>query len=271
MSNPDPAATRAPTTVRSPHDAEIALRAAHAQVDFDADGTDSGGWAMAPDALGFVRALIAETKATHIIEFGAGTSTVEAARALAELGTHGTVTTLENDPDAAVTTRAALDAAGVAAHADIVFAPLVARRVDGRHLGIYHADPGTFTQTAPPDVIVVDGPPSKLGGREGSLRQALSFAAVGTIVLLDDADRDEETAVLDAVERTHAHCVTRVALDGFARGLGALIVTGVCGVRFGEEHNDTPKLATTDAETDGTDPGENDPDDTDVTDDGTVR
>lgn len=71
-----------------------------------------------------------------------------------------------------------------------------------------------------------------LGGREGSLRQALGLAAVGTLVLLDDADRAAETATLAAVEHAYGTALQRIPTPGFARGLAAFVVTGPVTVRI---------------------------------------
>jgi hypothetical protein len=80
-----------------------------------------------------------------------------------------------------------------------------------------------------------------LGGREGSLRQALSLAAVGSVVLLDDADRRAEAEVLAAVRHSHEGCLEAVPCPGFARGLGALVVTAPARVRF--DADDGPGIA----------------------------
>jgi hypothetical protein len=210
--------------------AAVAAALAHDRPETTGDG---GGWPMSGDALALLTALVAELECAHVLEFGSGTSTVALARAVGELAEPGAVTAVENDPAARASTRAALRAAGAAERAVVQLAPLVARRVDGRHLPVYRLDAARFAHTAAPGLIVIDGPPSMLGGREGSIRQALGLADVGTLVLLDDADRPGEIATLAAVERAYGSALQRIPTPGFARGLAALVVTAAIPVRIG--------------------------------------
>jgi hypothetical protein len=60
-------------------------------------------------------------------------------------------------------------------------------------------------------------------------------------VLLDDADRPAETEVLAAVRHSHDGCLEAVPCPGFARGLGALVVTAPAAVRF--DTDDGPAIA----------------------------
>lgn len=208
---------------------------------------DGGGWPMAADALAFLQALVEELSPRHIVEFGSGMSTVALARAAAGLDEPGAVTTIENDPAACRTVKAALAYAGVPA--TVQFAPLVVRRVDGRHLPVYDLRRHRFASNGVADVIVVDGPPSKLGGREGSLRQALSLAAVGTIVILDDADRTVDAEVFSSVVKSHQDQLQRVDCDGFDRGLGMFVVTSPVDVRFDDDMPSCDDIAATRAAT----------------------
>ncbi len=211
-----------------------AITSALAQVaEADHQHLDGGGWPMAADALTFLREIVTALEPSHIVEFGSGVSTVELARAADRLGGPCAVTTIENDPAACRAVRAELEHAGVSA--TVQFAPLVVRRVDGRHLPVYDLRRPRFGSHAAPGLIVVDGPPSMLGGREGSLRQALSLAMVGTILLLDDARREADAEVFAAVARTYHECLETVECDGFDRGMGAFVVTAPVRVGFGDD------------------------------------
>lgn len=213
------------TVVRLPGATAVALLAATAAADHGC-GDDRGGWPMAGDAVGLLTALVAELRAAHVVEFGSGRSTVALAQAAARLPVPGAVTVIENDPEVYGATRAALAAAGVASdRVAVQAAPLVVRRIAGRHLPVYHLRRGDFASAAVPDLVVVDGPPSMLGGRQGALLQALGLAGVGTLVLLDDADRPQEAAVLDSAVRTYRGRLEQLPAPGFSRGLGALVVT----------------------------------------------
>jgi hypothetical protein len=85
---------------------------------------------------------------------------------------------------------------------------------------MYYLRRTRFASPLPLDLVLIDGPPAVLGGREGTLYQALEFARPGTIVLLDDANRSEEQAALSGW-RT----VLEVSLlPGFRKGMAAIVV-----------------------------------------------
>lgn len=193
---------------------------------------DAGGWPMADDALALLTALVTELAPAHVVEFGSGQSTVALAASTGRLEVPGALTALENDPVLRRRTRAALDEAGLlSARVVVQSAPLVVRRVAGRHLPVYHLRRRGFASPVTPDLIVVDGPPSMLGGREGALLQALSLAGQGTLVLLDDADRPHETEALAAVTRRYGAALQGLSSPGFARGIAAFVVTAPIHVR----------------------------------------
>jgi hypothetical protein len=72
--------------------------------------------------------------------------------------------------------------------------------------------------------VVIDGPPVVLGGREGTLYQAMDFARRGTVVLLDDADRTEERATLAHWQQSLGDAIEVRRLPGFAKGMVAILV-----------------------------------------------
>lgn len=193
-------------------------------------GSDAGGWAMAADALAFLGHLVTGSDISQIVEFGSGESTSTLAAAV---GPSGHVTSIDNDPDAVAATRSALSRSGLDARVRVVFAPLAVRRVDGRHLPVYLFDRAELP--APAGLVVVDGPPSKLGGREGALRQGLALAGPGTIVVVDDADRAEESEVFAAVAGRHGDGLVVVDVPGFVRGLAVAVVTAPIEVIFGPD------------------------------------
>ena len=93
---------------------------------------------------------------------------------------------------------------------------------------MYHLTRTSFASDAIPDIVFVDGPPSMLGGREGALLQALSLAGPGSLILLDDASRPEEAALLEGVERRCGDAVAVRLLPDFPRGMAAVtVISGV--------------------------------------------
>jgi hypothetical protein len=75
------------------------------------------------------------------------------------------------------------------------------------------------------DLVLVDGPPLPLGGREGALYQALHAAHRGTVVVLDDSRRESERdALLRVLDRFDGH-LEAMDLLGFRKGLAIIVVT----------------------------------------------
>ena len=75
-----------------------------------------------------------------------------------------------------------------------------------------------------PDLMIIDGPPNCLGGREGVLYQAMQWARAGTLVLLDDANRREEQSAISCWKDTLGEAITVEYLSGFAKGLSAIVI-----------------------------------------------
>lgn len=147
-----------------------------------------GGWRA--DA-GFLRAL-AERILTHrpaeVVELGGGASTIVAARALALAG-GGQLTSLDHDGAFAATTRAALDAMGLAA--DVRAAPLAAP--PGEWPGQWY-EHGVLPARI--DLLVIDGPPWSIHPYvRGAAESLFDRIPVGGAVLLDDAARPGERVV----------------------------------------------------------------------------
>jgi predicted O-methyltransferase YrrM len=186
-------------------------------------------WSLADDALRFLARLVATAGATRVLELGSGVSTRVLARACAGRGAGARVLALENDPVFADRTRRALAGDGLADLAQVLLTPVVVRRWHGHHVPVYHLTKATLDHFGRPDVVLVDGPPMPLGGREGALLQAVHLARPGTIVVLDDADREGERSALARVQRVFGAAVTVVRLDGFAKGLAAVVVRAAVG------------------------------------------
>jgi predicted O-methyltransferase YrrM len=186
--------------------------------------TPGDGWALAPDALRLLSKLVPLLRPCHILEFGSGESTRVLARAAAALSRPAAVTVVEHDPRFVAATARKLEADGTNHVVRIQFAPLVARRRFDALVPAYRWDRRKFAVSGPVDLVLIDGPPRVLGGREGTLYQAFEVSRAGTMVLLDDAHRDGEgTAMEQWVRRLEAAIEVRM-LDGFERGMAAVVV-----------------------------------------------
>jgi hypothetical protein len=208
----------------NPNDAiEQALREAQ-QVDLSwiQPPPTADGWTLAPDALKFVTKMVELLRPRHILELGSGLSTRLLAREGGKLSTKPLISSIDHDP------QFNWEASGTTNHggATVKFhlAPLVVRDFGGKLLGAYLMQPGKLATKRPADLVVIDGPPVNLGGREGTLYQVMDFARAGTVVLLDDSKRPEERAAIKAWQDNLGDAVTIRQLPGFAKGMAAVIV-----------------------------------------------
>lgn len=184
----------------------------------------SDGWALAPDALALLSRVVSLLQPRHVLEFGSGESTRVLARAAAALPFPSAVTVVEHDPRFVAATRRKLEADGTDHAARIQFAPLVARHRFGALVPVYRWDRRNFAVALPADLVLIDAPPRVLGGRKGTLYQALEVARAGTVVLLDDASRDGEGAAMEQWAARLASAIDVQMLPGFERGMAAIIV-----------------------------------------------
>lgn len=151
-------------------------------------------WTAAAD---FLELLVDELEARRpavILECGSGLSTLVLARACEMLGA-GRVVSLEQEAACAEGTRKALAAYGLEARAEVLDAPLVEWRLGGESWPWYDLD---RVECRGIELLVVDGPPGRLRplARYPALPLLASRLEKEWVLLLDDAARDEERAVV---------------------------------------------------------------------------
>jgi predicted O-methyltransferase YrrM len=213
--------------VSASHSAVHAALADYAAVDLSwlGEGLNTAGWALAPDALRFLVSLIGHLRPRHVLEFGAGLSTRVMARACTGLRPACGITSVDHDPEFGPRGVRKLQS-GREPSCRVCFqlAPLVTRDCGGKLLPVYLLGPDGLASPLPPDLVLIDGPPAVLGGREGVLYQALDFARPGTLVLLDDAHRRDEQTALARWRDNLGEAIDIALLPGFVKGMAVIIV-----------------------------------------------
>jgi len=183
-------------------------------------------WPMAEDSLTFIISLIASLRPKHILEFGSGLSTYVMGEACRLLKLRCKITSIDHDPEfGANVAKRYFNMPQVSKSINFVFASLVARSFGGKYLPSYYIKPVQARSIVRADLVLIDGPPTYLGGREGILYQAMDFASPGTIALLDDANRDEEKRIISNWQDALGNNIEINLLTGFKKGLAAVIIS----------------------------------------------
>lgn len=149
------------------------------------------GWAASPDFLRLLTKFVLESHPKSVVECSSGLSTLVLAACLKMRG-DGHVFSLEHDPEFAEKTRNLIQLHGLETWATVIDAPLKELSLPGWR-GQWYDIAGL-----PPDVVidmlVIDGPPHTTAhmARYPALPVMINRMKPGTIVLLDDADRDSE-------------------------------------------------------------------------------
>lgn len=224
----------APVSAQRPdRDAVTASRTAVERALADMEAIDLGptlsrpegrGMAMSSDALRFLTSLVRELQPRHVLEMGSGLSTLVLARACLEVCDDCRVTSVDNDPVINARTKSELEAVGHENTVRCLFAPLVARACVGEMRPVYLIEPESLASRRPADLVVIDGPPAVLGGRGGTLHQALEFSRPGTVVLMDDAERKLEARAMSQWRERLGDVVDLSVLTQFDKGLAVVIV-----------------------------------------------
>jgi predicted O-methyltransferase YrrM len=181
-------------------------------------------WSIAEDTLDFIARLIDQVKPQFILEFGSGVSTIFMALCCQKLSPDCLLISIDHDPEYAKSTARQLQVLAVEAKSRLQVAPLVVRDFGGKHLPAYFLEEADIAVSMPADLVLIDGPPLILGGREGVLYQAMSFVRPGTIILLDDANRTQELETIAKWQDNLGEAIEVKHFQNFAKGLAAIVV-----------------------------------------------
>lgn len=147
------------------------------------------GWAASPDVLLILVEYILQHKPKHVIELGSGVSTLIISRALEQAG-GGELTSIDHDGVFHNITKARMARLGLKAH--YIHAPLTGKDPSKCWYDLNKLD-------TPIDLLFIDGPPEAIHPQvRGHASQLFSLLNEGATIILDDADRPGEKAVVES-------------------------------------------------------------------------
>ena len=152
-------------------------------------------WAIAPDSATLLVRLILERRPRYVLELGSGISTVLIARAL-QLSGGGRFRSLEQDPKYCQQTAEMLEMHGLTDAVELVTAEITDVTIGNDTWRWY--SPAGLEGLESVDLVVVDGPPSRTGpqARYPAVPMTQDYLTEGALVFLDDADREDEQAIV---------------------------------------------------------------------------
>ena len=149
----------------------------------------SASWPITPALGRLLGKAVIEGNRRRVLEFGAGSSSVVFAAALARVG-GGSLTSIESAPEwcaepwARVTATPGVDARLIAAQPRL-------RPTRGGFIYRFDEAARAIAERGPFDLVLVDAPQFYFG-RDGALPLAWSVLAAGALIVLDDAAREGE-------------------------------------------------------------------------------
>ncbi|MDX2076808.1 MAG: class I SAM-dependent methyltransferase [bacterium] len=173
-----------------------ALFALYHQLDFRAPLLGLRGWAASPDMLAILASRITDHRPQTILEAGGGNSTLISAYCLQQLG-GGHVYALDHDPHFAKITQQQVLTHRLTDYATVIYAPLIEYIIGDKTWRWYDVKylPADLTI----DLLLVDGPPQYNQPiplmRYPALPLLNAYLTSGAVIIMDDADRDDETRI----------------------------------------------------------------------------
>lgn len=158
-------------------------------------------WSIAPEFAWWLFRYVMSEKPRTIVELGSGTSTLVVAAALKKLGV-GRFISFEHDVGYFEKTNALLELCGLKEYVDLIYAPLDYIEFEGRAYRWYSLPMDMLDHVIGKhqlDLLLVDGPPASTNfqARFPALPILMDYCHDSTLVILDDADRDEEKSILE--------------------------------------------------------------------------
>lgn len=157
-------------------------------------------WSIAPEFAWWLYQHVTTVKPGKIMELGSGTSTLVIAAALKKLGA-GRFLSIEHDHAYFEKTQALLQVCDLQNHVELIYAPLEKWEHDGLSYQWYDLPFDMIDHMIGRnqlDLLLVDGPPAATNyhARYPAMVRLKDYCCDSTVILLDDAGREEEQQIL---------------------------------------------------------------------------
>lgn len=172
------------------------------------------GWAASPDVLRLIAVEISMRRPGLVVELGSGVSTLVLGKLIKAYAPTGRLISIEHDHEFSEVISRRVRQAGLDDVVEIVHCPLIDFSLDQDRWRWFDLPRNFPDGDQNIDILFVDGPPGIVGrmARYPALPVLRSRIAIGGIVILDDADREDEReitrrwAALPGIESRAEHC-----------------------------------------------------------------
>ncbi len=180
------------------------------------------GWAASPDFLRHLSQFISTKSPKTIVECGSGVSTLILAACLKKQG-KGKLYSLDHNSEFAEKTRQLLNQHDLSDWATVVHAPLKKIEFDAWNGKWY--DTSSIPSDLNIDMLVVDGPPENVAkfARYPAVPVFQRQFNTGCIILVDDADREDEQETIDRWKK-YNRCLVSIPYLSAEKGIHGFIL-----------------------------------------------
>jgi len=163
---------------------------------FQAPLPETGDMAASPDFLKKIAGLIYQKQPELVVEASSGVSTLIAAYCLKNIG-KGQIISLEHDAKYAATSQELITTHRLQEIATVIHAPLKKSQINGNTWLWYDISDVRFEK--PIDVLLIDGPPSKIQklARYPALPVLFDYLSDNAVIFLDDGKRPDERKIVE--------------------------------------------------------------------------
>ena len=162
------------------------------------------GWAASPDYLSIITEIIIDKKPMKIVEAGSGVSTLVMAHVLASFNDlNGSIISLDHEEKYARKTVEMLEKHNLKKNVNVYHCGI--KKYEFRGDDFLWYDMKTVKNIENIDLLIIDGPPA-LDWFDGEIKKYSRYGALpllheklneGAVILLDDASRKREKAIVD--------------------------------------------------------------------------
>lgn len=185
-----------------------------------------GSWAIDPAAALDLAQTVVDTSPKVIVELGSGVSSVIVAATLRKLGSNARHIVVDHEEEFLEKTKRRVLALGPGVHSEFWHCPL---GQTSEALPPWYSGVVERLGDAEIDLLFVDGPPGKLfpQARRPALQMLRGNLSARAIVLLDDANREEEREIISSWSRENPDFEVTISKRG--KGLARFVRNGERG------------------------------------------